>query len=162
MLLLWELLLKNKSVDFKHITIHDVPEQSPGFLLWHISTRWRTAIEAVLKAYDLTHPQFVMLAALGWLTKDGQKVTQAAVGAMAGLDPNTTSQIMRGLENKKLIKRVISADVRAKNPLLTPQGSRILMQTLPAVEKADAQFFNAVNKQELASMVMLFQKLMVK
>ncbi len=149
----------SKKVDFKHISAHEMPEQSPGFLLWHVSTAWRSAIEAVLKPLDLTHPQFVVLATLGWLTRNGDRVSQAAVGTMAGLDPNTTSQIIRGLEAKSLVKRVAATDVRAKNPLLTSSGSAKLIAALPAVEQADAQFFQQLTAQEAATMLTIFQKL---
>lgn len=152
----------SKDKEFKHITMYDIPEQSPGFLLWHISTSWRSSIEAVLKPLCLTHPQFVVLATVGWLTRNGERVSQATIGKMAGLDPNTTSQIIRGLEVKKLIKRLPSTDVRAKNPLLTPKGSQALVKALPAVEVADAQFFKALAAQELELMINLFQKLTVK
>jgi len=138
---------------------YEKPEKSPGFLLWHISTTWRSSIENVLKHFDLTHPQFVVLASLGWLTRDGDRVTQAVIGKMAGLDPNTNSQIMRGLERKGLIKREPSTDGRAKNPLLTAKGGQILSRALPAVENADLQFFNALSKNEMKNLVNLFQKL---
>jgi DNA-binding MarR family transcriptional regulator len=149
-----------KSVNFKKISVYDTPARSPGYLLWHISTAWRSSIETVLKPLGLTHPQFVVLASLGWLTRKGARVSQAAIGQMAGLDPNTTSQILRGLEQKKLIKRRPSLDSRAKNPILTPLGSQILAQALPAVEKADAQFFSGLNAQELNRLVEIFQKIM--
>jgi DNA-binding MarR family transcriptional regulator len=149
----------NRNVDFKHISVHEGPEKSPGFLLWHISTTWRAAIEAVLKPLDLTHPQFVVLATLGWLTRNGDRVSQAAIGSMAGLDPNTTSQIIRGLEAKKLVKRVAAADVRSKNPLLTSSGSAKLTTALPAVEQADAAFFQQLTEQETTKILILFQKL---
>lgn len=152
----------SSTVEFKHISVHDQPETSPGFLLWHVSTVWRSSIEAVLLPLSLTHPQFVVLATLGWLTRKGDRVTQAAVGKMAGLDPNTTSQILRGLETKRLIKRITSADVRAKNPLLTTKGSEILIKALPAVERADAQFFKMLSNKESDSMIQIFQKLMMK
>lgn len=152
----------SNAIEFKHISVHTTPEKSPGFLLWHISTSWRSSIEMVLKPLALTHPQFVVLATLGWLTKNGERVTQAAVGKMAGLDPNTTSQIMRGLEGKKLIKRVQSEDPRAKNPLLTNKGSQILVEALPAVEKADAEFFKILTAQESKDLLNVFQKLTVK
>ena len=151
-----------KNVDFKEISIHQTPERSPGFLLWHISTSWRTSIEAILKPMNLTHPQFVVLATLGWLTRTGDRVTQAAVGKMAGLDPNTTSQILKGLEQKDLIKRDPSSDGRAKNPLLTSKGHEIVAKALPAVEVADAQFFNALTSKEMGSMIHLFQKLAIR
>jgi len=149
----------NKNVNFKEISAHEGPERSPGFLLWHVSTSWRTSIETVLKSLDLTHPQFVILASLGWLTRHGERVTQASIGKLAGLDPNTTSQIIRGLEKKKLIKRETSTDARAKNPLLTTKGKDLLEKALPAVEKTDAQFFQSLTKSEAEHMIQIFQKL---
>lgn len=147
-------------IDFNKISAHDTPDRSPGFLLWHVSTSWRSSIEAILKPLGLTHPQFVVLATLGWLTRQGDHVTQAAIGKMAGLDPNTTSQIIKGLERKELIKREQSSDARAKNPILTTIGRKLLTQALPAVEAADAQFFSCLNKKEMKAMIQTFQKLM--
>lgn len=146
-------------INFKEISVHSGPERSPGFLLWHISTSWRGSIEAVLKGLSLTHPQFVVLAALGWLTKNGDLVTQAALGKMAGLDPNTTSQIIKGLEQKALIMRAPSSDGRVKNPLLTAKGRDILTEALPAVEAQDAQFFAHLNEKEKEQLLHLFQRL---
>ena len=143
-----------KDVDFK-----STPDRSPGFLLWHISTAWRSSIERLLKPIGLTHPQFVVLASLGWLTQKGDRVTQAAIGTMAGLDPNTISQILKGLELKKLITREQSSDARAKNPILTATGNALLGQALPTVESIDAQFFNSLNHKEMEEMMRAFQKL---
>lgn len=145
--------------NFKKISVHDRPKQSPGFLLWHISTSWRSSIEDVLKTFGLTHPQFVVLATTGWLTRSGELATQAAIGKMAALDPNTTSQIIKGLEKKGLIKRAASSDGRAKNPQLTPNGNELLAQALPAVEQEDGNFFNTLSPQELEGLVRIFQKI---
>jgi len=147
-------------INFETISAHDTPKQSPGFLLWHISTSWRTSLESVLKILKLTHPQFVVLATIGWLTKDGSLVTQVAIGKMAGLDPNTNSQIIKGLEQKELIKRVQSSDGRAKNVSLTPSGSLRLKQALPEVEKADSHFFHILSSHERNTLTEIFQKLM--
>lgn len=149
----------SEQINFKKISVHEGPKQSPGFLLWHISTSWRTAIEAVLKTFGLTHPQFVVLATTGWLTRDGDLATQAAIGKMAGLDPNTASQILKGLEKNKLIERIQSTDARAKHPKLTSKGKTILTHALPAVEKQDAEFFSTFTKKELQQFIQLFQKL---
>lgn len=152
----------SNTIEFKHISMHEGPEKSPGFLLWHISTAWRSSIESVLKPLDLTHPQFVVLATLGWLTKNGERVTQVSIGKMAGLDPNTTSQIIRNLEAKKLIKRVPSSDSRAKNPSLTIKGFQLLIEALPAVEKADSTFFKNLSFEETEAMIQIFQKLAIR
>lgn len=149
----------DKEVNFKKISVHGTPDLSPGFLLWHISTSWRSSIEGVLKPLGLTHPQFVVLATLGWLTRKGERVTQAAIGKMAGLDPNTTSQIIKGLEKKEWITREQSPDGRAKNPVLTPKGRKVLTRSLPAVEGADEKFFHVLTKKETESVMRLFHKL---
>ncbi len=154
----WE-FVHEKNVNFKEISAHNTPNQSPGFLLWHISTSWRSSIGAILKPIGLTHPQFVVLATLGWLTKKEKLVTQAAIGKMAGIDPNTISQIIRGLELKALVKRESSSDRRAKNPTLTCTGTKIVNKALPAVEEADNQFFSKINQKETKDMIHIFQKL---
>lgn len=149
-------------VDFKKMSRHDGPMDSLGYLLWRVSLKWRGTIEAALKDYDLTHPQFVVLASLGWLTKEGDMVTQAVVGKMAGFDPNTASQILRGLESKKLIKRIQKQDERSKNPILTSAGVKRLSDAMSkAVERLDDHFFKPLNKTEAQQLIQLFRKLFI-
>ncbi|HEY2809996.1 MAG TPA: MarR family transcriptional regulator [Rhabdochlamydiaceae bacterium] len=152
----------HEKLNFKRISVYEGPKQSPGFLLWQVSTSWRSSIESVLKALGLTHPQFVVLATTGWLTRNNELITQVAIGKMAGLDPNTTSQIIKGLEQKSFIKRHQSSDGRAKNVSLTAQGAEILSQALPIVERADAEFFNPLTKNEGDCLVGLFLKIIPK
>ncbi|MCH9620607.1 MAG: hypothetical protein S4CHLAM20_00070 [Chlamydiia bacterium] len=148
-----------KQVDFDEISLHDSPEKSLGFLLWQISTSWRSSIEATLKDLDLTHPQFVILATLGWLTRNGDPITQSSLGIMANIDPNTVSQIIKGLENKKLIIRKKSDDGRIKNPFLTKKGSLLVEKSLPRVEEKDSLFFNHLSQTDLNHLTRIFQKL---
>lgn len=117
------------------------PEDSPGFLLWLVSTTWRRQVEAALAPLGLTHPQFVTLAGIGWLTRTGDPVSQAALGRHVRLDPNTMSQILRGLEKRGLIRRDTGRDTRAKNPSLSEEGARLVAAAVPLVEAVDARFF---------------------
>lgn len=136
-----------QTVNFNEISIHSSSEESPGFLLWRVSTLWRKAIEAVLKPLGLTHPQFVVLATTAWLTRKGDKVSQVAIGKQAALDPNTISQILRGLQTKGLIERY-HINQRSKYPILTPIGIESLTKAMRAVESADAAFFASVDIEE--------------
>ena len=135
------------------------PEESPGYLLWRMSTIWRSSIEKVLKPFNLTHPQFVILATTAWLTRDNEEISQIDISNVAGLDPNTTSQILRGLETKSYIKRVRSVNERSKNPFLTDLGITIFDKALQAVENADEFFFKALTSSELAALRKVFCKL---
>ena len=136
-----------KTVNFNEISIHPSAEESPGFLLRRVSTLWRKAIEAVLKPLGLTHPQFVILATTGWLTRMGKKASQVEIGIQAALDPNTTSQILRGLQAKGLIERSHTVDERSKYPILTTAGVESLSKAMPAVGNADAAFFASSDLQ---------------
>jgi DNA-binding MarR family transcriptional regulator len=135
-------------VGFDHISSYSAPEESPGFLLWRTSTLWRRSLEVALKPYDLTHPQFVVLATVGWLTKEGQKTSQIAVSRLSGLDPNTVSQILRGLQAKGILVRSAPQGGKRKTPLLTPEGVDRLSHALPAVEQADAEFFSSLKREK--------------
>jgi len=128
------------NLNFSEISEHNGPEDSPGYLLWKASTIWRRGIESALKPLGLTHPQFVVLAAVGWLTSS----KQVEIASFCGLDPNTTSQIVRSLETKKLIKRA-AEDGRSKSTSLTPLGVKLLRKALPIVEQEDKRFFNKIN-----------------
>lgn len=134
-----------RTVNFNEISVHTSAEESPGFLLWRVSTLWRRSIEAVLKPLGLTHPQFVILATTAYLTRTGEKASQADIGRKAALDPNTTSQILRSLETKRLIERSETSNERSKYPVLTAAGAKSLAKAMPAVENADATFFASVN-----------------
>jgi MarR family transcriptional regulator, organic hydroperoxide resistance regulator len=138
--------------DFGKASNFEKAEESPGFLLWRASTLWRRTIENVLKPLELTHPQFVVLATIGWFLKGGKPVNQAEIGRHASLDPNTTSQILRGLQAKGLIERKFSNDERSKCSTLTKEGSQLLRIALPAVEKADAQFFAALDLRKVTAL----------
>jgi len=152
----------SKLSDIEKITVFKRPEESSGFLLWHVSLSWRGCIEEVLKSLGLTHPQFVVLATTAWLTRKGDHISQIDIGKTAGLDPNTTSQILRGLELKNFIKRTRSLNERSKNPVLTALGSKILHEALPVVEKADTNFFESVSSKNIADLVKIFQKIILK
>lgn len=136
-----------ETVNFNKISSYPSAEESPGFLLWRVSTLWKKAIETVLKPLGLTHPQFVVLATIGWLTRTGKKANQAEIGRHAALDPNTTSQILRGLQAKGVIERSRRIDERSKTPTLTKAGIESLSKALPAVENADAAFFASIDMQ---------------
>jgi len=152
--------MKNNGVDFKKISVYQSPQDSPGYLLLKVSLQWRSVIEDALKLFDLTHPQFIILATTAWLTQNNEKISQIDISRTAGLDPNTTSQILRGLEAKKLIKRTRSLNERSKSPLLTAAGVQVLTQALPVVESTDQFFFDRLDKRDVVHYMDLCKKLL--
>jgi DNA-binding MarR family transcriptional regulator len=120
------------------------PDESPGFLLWHVTLRWQRAIASVLAPLDLTHVQFVLLATTWWLNSRGEEPNQLSVARQAGTDVKMTSEVLRRLEAKGLILRTVDAgDTRARRLRVTGHGAELAAQAVSAVEAADAAFFQA-------------------
>lgn len=137
-----------KKVSWKKITQFKGPEHSPGFLLWRVSTQWRRQIEAALAQVELTHPQFVLLANIGWLTRNKEKISQVGLARHCGTDINMTSQVLRALEKKGLIQRKQrKGDERSKFPTLTSSGAQLIEKAIPLVESVDEAFFKNLESE---------------
>lgn len=131
-----------KKLAWEKISHFEGPEESPGFLLWQVSNLWRRQIEAVLATLGLTHAQFVILASVGWLTREGNQVTQVELARHCGIDVTMTSQVLRTLERNGYIERKQrEGDERSKLPFVTEKGSKIIAQAIPLVEAVDDEFF---------------------
>ena len=118
------------------------PADSPGFLLWHTTLRWQRAIATALAPLELTHVQFVLLACTWWLNDQGTAPNQLTVAAQAGTDVKMTSQVLRKLEAKQLVRRATDAgDTRAKSVHTTEAGIDLARRAIVIVEAVDERFF---------------------
>lgn len=121
-------------------------EDSPGLLLWQVTNRWQAAQRAALKPYGLTHVQFVLLASLTWLYgREDTPVTQKALADHAATDPMMTSQVLRVLETRELLRRLPHPhDRRARALAPTADGAALANRAVAAVEACDRAFFAAL------------------
>jgi len=129
----------NKDIEFHFKS----PEDSPGYLLGQLTTLWQRKQKRVLDPLDLTQTQFVLLAALAWLSKKSDNITQIDIANQGNADRMMVSKVLRTLEEKKFVTRKEhKTDTRAKTITLTPSGAAILQQALLAIETADLEFFS--------------------
>jgi DNA-binding MarR family transcriptional regulator len=123
------------------------PEESPGFLLWHVTLRWQREVAAALKPLGLTHVQFVLLASTWWLNTHAQQPNQTVLSAHAGIDVKMTSQVIRALEQKGLLTREVDAeDTRARRLVVTEAGTALAPRAIDAVEAVDVALLNRLSK----------------
>jgi DNA-binding MarR family transcriptional regulator len=124
------------------------PDDSPGYLLWQLTTCWQRKLKRELDKLDITHTQFVLLASLAWLSKKKEAVTQVDIATQSKTDRMMVSKVLRTLQSKGLIHRQEHAtDTRAKTVSLTPQGALIIQQALIVVEQVDIDFFAILEDQ---------------
>ncbi len=135
------------------------PSESPGFLLWRVTLRWQRTVAAALRPLGLTHVQFVLLACTWWLTQVArERPTQRRLADFAATDPMMTSQVIRVLEARGLVRRAADPhDSRALQLTATGAGARLAREAIKVVEASDAEFFTAVGTGE--SMLPLLRSL---
>lgn len=134
------------------------PAESPGFLLWKISNAWQRRQRMALQPFGLTHSQFVVLATATWFGAS-ETLTQSRISRLAGMDPMTTSQVLRALEAAALIQRVDHPrDPRAKSIMVTRAGRDLARKAIVVVEETDAAFFEPL-APDTARLVAMFQAL---
>jgi DNA-binding MarR family transcriptional regulator len=120
-------------------------EDSPGFLLWQVTTLWQRGIKKALDTIEITHPQFVLLASLLWLSGQKQRVTQIDLSQHSQIDPMTTSTVIRTLQKKGFVeRREHETDTRAKVVLLTANGLKVTKKAVKIIEHFDAVFFQSL------------------
>ena len=130
------------------------PNDSPGFLLWRATMRWQRALAAALAPLDLTHVQFVLLACAWWAAEAGERPNQVQLAGLAGTDVKMTSEVVRRLEAKQLLRRVADpADARSKVIEVTASGADTARRSIEIVEAADAEFFEAAQEPRLVALL---------
>lgn len=114
-----------------------------------VYNKWHSMIKKELKKMNLTHPQFVVLASLAYLSQDSNEVTQVMISKLSGIDVMTVSQILNLLEKNDFVKRKEhSRDTRAKAVILNKKGEEVLQKAVPLVEQIDKFFFGKLDTDE--------------
>jgi len=127
----------------------DNSEKSTGLLFMRVYSKWHSMIKKELKKMNLTHPQFVVLASLAYLSQDSDEVTQVMISKLSGIDVMTVSQILNLLEKNDFVKRKEhSRDTRAKAVILNKKGEEVLQKAVPLVEQIDEIFFEKLDIDE--------------
>lgn len=135
-----------KKIEFKFKS----PGESSGYLLGQLTTLLQRKHKKVLDPLNLTQTQFVLLAALGWLSRENDHVTQIDIANQGNADRMMVSKVLRTLEEKEFISRKEHpTDTRAKVIELTNSGSIILQKALTAIEEADIEFFDSLGENQI-------------
>lgn len=140
--------MKDK-LEFASTRFKDDAEASTGLLFIRVYNKWHSIITQELRKLGITHPQFVVLTTLNFLSQSDENVTQASIAKLADMDVMSASQIIRGLEKKEFIKRTINPkDSRANAVILLPKGQEIVRIALPVVERIDDEFFGVLKEDK--------------
>jgi DNA-binding MarR family transcriptional regulator len=111
-------------------------EELVGYLVWRVSTVWRTEFDRALDAVGLTHAQYALLASVYGMSREGQLPSQRELADWTGLEPVYVSKLARALEQAGLLTRAEHPrDPRAVQLALTPVGTERVEQAVAVVQK---------------------------
>ncbi|SDF60253.1 MarR family winged helix-turn-helix transcriptional regulator [Cellulophaga baltica] len=134
----------------KKISFHfQRPEENLGYLLWQTTMLWQKQMNRALDKINLTHTQFVIMAALGWLLKNSEDVTQKEIADHSNTDRMMVSKILRTLQKNELIERKEhETDTRAKCVFLTDKGVDTLQKAIEIKTQANNLFFGKLSDKQ--------------
>jgi DNA-binding MarR family transcriptional regulator len=107
---------------------------TPGFLVWRLSMKWRTAVDRAVAPLGLTHAQYSLVASLHGMQRGGERPSQRRLADHTGLEPLYVSKLARSLESAGLVQRERDPrDPRAVQLSLTEQGRETTRQAIEVV-----------------------------
>ena len=105
-----------------------------GYLVWRLSMKWKTAVDAAVAPLGLTHAQYAVLASLRGMGRSGLRPSQRELADHTGLDPIYISKLVRALEGAGLIERFPDPhDLRAVRLTVTKQGVGVIDRAIVVV-----------------------------
>jgi DNA-binding MarR family transcriptional regulator len=118
----------------------DIPPPSIGYLVWHLTLRWRAELDRALAPLGLTSAQYAVLASLYGLSRDGARPSQRELADFAGLEPMHLSKLVRALQRAGLVDRAGNpADTRAVQLRVTDRGVEVVTAARATVLKLEEQ-----------------------
>ncbi|MFJ8079275.1 MarR family winged helix-turn-helix transcriptional regulator [Streptomyces sp. NPDC096205] len=107
---------------------------TPGFLVWRLSMKWRTAVDRAVAPLGLTHAQYSLVASLHGMHRTGERPSQRRLADHTGLEPLYVSKLARSLESAGLVTRERDPrDPRAVQLALTEQGRETTRRAIEVV-----------------------------
>jgi len=120
------------------------------YLIWRIFKYLQRAKHKLLEEYGLTSSQLELLGAIYHISKQDMEVTQILLSQKTGIDPMTTSTILRTLQKKGLINRHESkTDTRARIVEVTDAGSDLFEKATVKIKEGQALLLKNIDCEAL-------------
>ena len=122
-------------------------EKKIGLLIWQVSNYWQNNLRKILKNYNLTLNEYLILEAIKRLQENKYEIAQNEISIYAGIDISVASVTFKLLENKKLIVRIIKKDNRKKIIVMLKAGESLFNKIYPLIQKEEELIFNNLQNE---------------
>ncbi len=130
--------------------------QRPGFLLRRAHQISAAVFECACAEVGLTQAQYGVLT----VVHSAPDIDQSRLARALAFDKVTVLHVLRGLEERGLVARVVSSSNRRQMAVrLTPQGKRLLQKAEQPVRVAYEQLMAPLNKRQSQQLIDLLHRL---
>ena len=122
-------------------------ENRLGILIWQTSNVWQSNLRKILKDYEISLNEYLILETIFKLYKTNKNISQIEITKNTSIVTSVVSSKLTFLEDKKLIKRLHSGDNRSKKIILTKNGSDLVEILIKDIERIEKNFFEKLNHE---------------
>ena len=120
-----------------------------GLLIWNVSNFWQSKLRIILKKYDLSLNQYLIIETLKLLKLEFQTTSQTKISLYSGIDVSVVSVCLKSLEKKNLIKRNIDKDNRKKVINILSAGQKVFDEVYPQINKQENYLFHKLQDEKI-------------
>ena len=124
-------------------------EKKIGLLVWQASNFWQTNMRQILKNYNISLNEYLILETIDFLQNNLDSPSQKGISIFSGIDVSVVSISLKSLENKKLIKRLIDRDIRKKIISILPEGYRVFNKIFPEIVQREKSLFDKLQNEKI-------------
>ena len=122
-------------------------EKKLGLLIWQVANYWQSSLRKILKFYNLTLNEYLILESIYRLQLNENELTQNYISIFSGIDISVASVTFKLLENKKLIVRIIKKDNRKKIIEMLGSGNNLYEKINPLILEKEKNIFNKLQNE---------------
>jgi len=121
-------------------------EERIGLLIWQISNSWQSKLRKVLKNYNISLNEYLIIETLYKLNSSSNILSQIKIAKNSCLDVSVISTNLTLLENKKLIERN-NKDSRTNQIILTNSGLSLIKDIINNISNEEIDFFKILGAE---------------
>jgi len=122
-------------------------ENKIGLLIWKTSNFWQSKLRKILKPYNVSLNEYLILQSINYLLKNKSNIYQNEISNLIGVDTSVASVTLKLLENKKFISREIKDDNRKKIIKILQKGDDLFKILFPMIESEEKKIFEKLNNE---------------
>lgn len=125
------------------------------FYLQQVEQLARRRVEGCLQDDVITAGQYMVLN----LVVHHQPISSADLARRANMTAQSMGEFIKALESKGLVtRRTDATNRRISHIMATPAGHKVLVQSDAKVDQAEHEFFDCLNREELAQLRLLLSR----